>query len=155
MRFATSLRPASLALVSLAISGCPAEPTVIPPPDVTVDVLVRDASPDVRDTGIDARLDVFDAGPRDVAADVSRDASDAADARDADLRCAAGIDSDGDGLANDRECAGGTDPFSPDSDMDGLSDGAELSYPRVCGHRSRASAPTRGELHGRHGMRGG
>ena len=142
MRPATSLRHASLALVSLALSGCPDEPIVVPPADASIDALVRDVATDVqRDAGIDrldARADVVDAGPRDVIVDVSRDVSDAADVRDADLRCAAGVDSDGDGIANDRECVAGTDPFSPDTDMDGLSDGAEVAYPRVCVATDRA-----------------
>jgi hypothetical protein len=54
------------------------------------------------------------------------------------VRCAMGVDSDGDGLNNDRECAEGTDPFAPDSDMDGVSDGAEARYPRVCVATDRA-----------------
>jgi hypothetical protein len=54
------------------------------------------------------------------------------------LRCAAGVDSDGDGLSNDAECRAGTDPFSPDSDMDGLRDGAEAMYPRICVATDRA-----------------
>ena len=42
-----------------------------------------------------------------------------------DTRCSPGIDSDGDGLNNDCECAYGTDPFNPDTDGDGLTDGQE------------------------------
>lgn len=40
----------------------------------------------------------------------------------------AGIDSDGDGIPDDREIELGTDPFNPDTDGDGLSDGDELMY---------------------------
>ncbi|MBL8683509.1 MAG: VWA domain-containing protein [Myxococcales bacterium] len=47
-------------------------------------------------------------------------------------RCAAGVDSDGDGLDNAAECAAMTDPYNPDSDMDGVSDGTEARYPRAC-----------------------
>ena len=42
-----------------------------------------------------------------------------------DLSCAAGVDSDGDGLDNRCECDRGTDPSKPDSDGDGLHDGVE------------------------------
>lgn len=42
-----------------------------------------------------------------------------------DNRCSPGIDSDNDGLDNDCECAYGTDPFKPDTDGDGLTDGDE------------------------------
>jgi hypothetical protein len=38
----------------------------------------------------------------------------------------AGLDSDGDGVPDDREAELGTDPNNPDSDGDGLNDGAEL-----------------------------
>lgn len=40
----------------------------------------------------------------------------------------AGIDSDGDGLADEEEEKRGTDPSNPDSDGDGLSDGEEIQY---------------------------
>lgn len=68
--------------------------------------------------------------------------------------CAAGVDSDEDGLNNDQECLHNTDPFNPDSDGDGATDGqevasgadptkldsdgdgildgAELAYPKIC-----------------------
>ena len=68
--------------------------------------------------------------------------------------CNSGVDTDGDGLADDLECLRGTDPSNPDSDGDGakdgdevaagsdpsaqdsdgdgLSDGVELAYPRIC-----------------------
>ena len=36
------------------------------------------------------------------------------------------LDSDGDGLTDDEEKALGTDPFDPDTDKDGLTDGAEV-----------------------------
>ena len=47
-------------------------------------------------------------------------------------RCAAGADTDGDGLDNAVECSLGTNPFEGDSDMDGIADGAEAAYPRAC-----------------------
>jgi len=43
-----------------------------------------------------------------------------------DLPAAAAGDSDGDGLADEREAALGTDPLNRDSDGDGLSDGDEI-----------------------------
>ena len=46
--------------------------------------------------------------------------------------CPAGVDSDGDGVNDDAECAAGTDPNKADSDGDGISDGVELSYPKIC-----------------------
>jgi Bacterial TSP3 repeat len=45
---------------------------------------------------------------------------------DAGLGEDAGIDSDGDGIPDDREGELGTDPSNPDSDGDGLNDGEEL-----------------------------
>ncbi|MEI8257959.1 MAG: hypothetical protein WCJ30_19965, partial [Deltaproteobacteria bacterium] len=56
--------------------------------------------------------------------------SDGADAMAA--RCATGVDSDRDGLNNDVECALGSDPFVRDTDGDGLLDGTEAMYPRIC-----------------------
>jgi hypothetical protein len=47
-------------------------------------------------------------------------------------RCQPGVDSDFDGVDNDVECMLGTDPFNHDTDGDGLRDGQELRYPRVC-----------------------
>jgi hypothetical protein len=47
-------------------------------------------------------------------------------------RCAPGVDSDSDGIANDQECALGTDPFNSDSDKDGVPDGVEWRYPKIC-----------------------
>jgi len=52
-------------------------------------------------------------------------------------RCNPGVDSDFDGAPDDVECAAGTDPRVPDTDRDGLRDGIELSYPRVCVASSR------------------
>ncbi len=54
-------------------------------------------------------------------------------------RCAPGVDSDFDGAQDDVECAAGTDPRNPDTDGDGLRDGIELGYPRVCVATSRAA----------------
>lgn len=47
-------------------------------------------------------------------------------------RCGTGIDSDGDGLTNEQECTLGSDPLNPDSDGDGVRDGTEVRYPRIC-----------------------
>jgi hypothetical protein len=47
-------------------------------------------------------------------------------------RCAAGVDSDNDGIDNATECMLGTDPMNSDSDRDGISDGIEARYPRIC-----------------------
>lgn len=47
-------------------------------------------------------------------------------------RCAAGVDSDNDGLDNATECMLGTDPMNSDSDRDGIPDGIEARYPRIC-----------------------
>lgn len=46
--------------------------------------------------------------------------------------CSEGIDSDLDGINNDVECILGTNPEDGDSDKDGLSDGAEYNFPRIC-----------------------
>ncbi len=46
--------------------------------------------------------------------------------------CAAGVDSDGDGLDNATECMLGSDPNNRDTDGDGVTDGQEARYPRVC-----------------------
>ncbi len=96
--------------------------------------------PSATDLGGDANIDAPKPGldARDA------DATDATVTRDdgvpdtMDGRCAPEVDSDGDGIPNDRECADGTDPFSPDTDMDGLSDGVERAYPRVCVADDRA-----------------
>jgi len=128
-------------LVCLALAACAADPVVIAPdapelPDVARDRPAPDASLDARpdaapDVANDlARPDVAPDAAPDVARDVAPDA--------ASVRCAAGLDSDGDGLANDAECAAGTDPFNADSDMDGVSDGAESRYPRACVAADRA-----------------
>ncbi|MEZ4409725.1 MAG: hypothetical protein R3A52_25120 [Polyangiales bacterium] len=58
--------------------------------------------------------------------------ADAGPADSGPPRCGAGIDSDMDGVNNDVECAEGTDPFDADTDDDGVPDGAERDYPRVC-----------------------
>jgi len=54
-------------------------------------------------------------------------------------RCGAGIDTDRDDINNDAECGLGTDPFDPDSDGDGIADGVEVRYPRVCVAAERGS----------------
>jgi hypothetical protein len=64
-------------------------------------------------------------GGRDGGGEASADASSGE-------RCAAGVDSDMDGLPNDEECALGADPFRSDTDMDGVPDGTEARYPRIC-----------------------
>lgn len=46
--------------------------------------------------------------------------------------CEVGVDDDFDGLDNATECALGTDPRTADSDGDGLNDGLEVHYPRIC-----------------------
>lgn len=56
----------------------------------------------------------------------------AGDGEGAPARCLPGVDSDLDGLDDQRECALMTDPQRADTDGDGLSDGAELAYPRAC-----------------------
>ncbi|MEZ4409724.1 MAG: hypothetical protein R3A52_25115 [Polyangiales bacterium] len=67
-----------------------------------------------------------------------------ADANDPE-RCAAMVDSDVDGLPNDRECALGTDPYDADTDGDGMRDGREVDYPRACvaGDRAAQRRPSR------------
>jgi hypothetical protein len=62
----------------------------------------------------------------------------AGDGGDARAGCAAGVDSDGDGASDADECRAGSDPSARDSDMDGVSDGAELAYPRACVADDRA-----------------
>ncbi len=54
-------------------------------------------------------------------------------------RCATGVDSDRDGLNNDVECTLGSDPFVRDTDGDGLLDGTEAMYPRICVADDRAA----------------
>lgn len=93
------------------------------------------------DASGDAAFDAVDVVDALDAAD-ARDAVDAVDAPDAVdgpvSACAAGFDTDGDGVNNDVECSEGTDPRNPDSDADGLSDGVERNYPRVCVANNRA-----------------
>ncbi len=98
-----------------------------------------DARTDVAtDTGMDARP-TFDVQPLDrPATDTATDARpDVPDVPDVPVdtgppRCGAGIDTDGDGLTNNEECALGTDPFVADTDRDGVLDGQEVAYPRGC-----------------------
>jgi hypothetical protein len=49
------------------------------------------------------------------------------------------VDSDLDGLDDQRECALMTDPQRADTDGDGLADGVELAYPRACVASDRAA----------------
>lgn len=51
--------------------------------------------------------------------------------------CGPGVDTDGDQLSNDVECALGTDPENPDSDQDGIWDGTEYAYSKVCRAQDR------------------
>jgi hypothetical protein len=88
------------------------------------------------DVATDMGLPV-DTGVSPVDTGVSDDGSSAPDAAadvapDVNTRCAGGVDSDADGLDNAEECRLGTDPFNPDSDMDGVADGTEARYPRAC-----------------------
>ncbi|MEM9190260.1 MAG: hypothetical protein AAGF12_13840 [Myxococcota bacterium] len=46
--------------------------------------------------------------------------------------CEEGIDTDRDLLNNDVECMLGLDPNNPDQDGDGLRDGVEVNYPKIC-----------------------
>lgn len=69
-----------------------------------------------------------DGGRRDAGGDAFFDGSNDASVP----RCGTGIDSDGDGLTNEEECALGSDPFNSDSDGDGVRDGTEARYPRIC-----------------------
>ena len=69
-------------------------------------------------------------GGRDGALDATGDAAG---------RCDPGVDSDSDGLTNDRECQLGSDPFNRDTDGDGLLDGVEGMYPRICVADDRAA----------------
>jgi len=57
------------------------------------------------------------------------------------LRCMGGRDSDGDGIANDRECTLGSDPYNRDSDNDGVDDGTEVNYQAVCVNRTGQNRP--------------
>ena len=108
----------------LTVVGCSSEP--MPMPDASgndsgssMDSTVDDSA--VVDSGADTGV-MMDTGVSPADSGVGADADAATDA--APARCAAGVDSDGDGLANDVECALMTDPYNPDTDMDGLSDGA-------------------------------
>jgi hypothetical protein len=130
-------------MLLLLVGGCTADGEA-----PVTDAGARDTGP-ARDAPMDTQraLDgARDSGaPPDLGADSTPEASPSDTGTtvdtappDAGLRCAAGVDSDGDGLTNDEECRRGTDPFNPDSDGDGLSDGAEVRYPRVCVATDRA-----------------
>ena len=60
-------------------------------------------------------------------------AQDVVTARDVvNLRCAANVDTDQDGVDNATECRLGSDPMRGDTDGDGIGDGDEIGYPRAC-----------------------
>lgn len=66
-----------------------------------------------------------DAGPRP-------DVAEQPDGATVTPGCEPDRDDDLDGLDNATECALGTDPQNPDTDGDGLRDGVEVNYPRIC-----------------------
>lgn len=49
-----------------------------------------------------------------------------------DTLCSNTGDTDFDGISDDQECTLGTDPQNPDSDGDGVTDGVEVAYPKIC-----------------------
>ena len=51
---------------------------------------------------------------------------------DASVACLSGVDSDFDLLDDATECELGLDPNDPDADDDGVRDGVEVGYPRIC-----------------------
>ncbi|MBL8605279.1 MAG: VWA domain-containing protein [Myxococcales bacterium] len=53
-------------------------------------------------------------------------------------RCARGVDTDFDGADNAAECLANTDPTNADTDGDGIRDGAEINYARVCVAQDRS-----------------
>ncbi|MBI5513307.1 MAG: hypothetical protein HY909_06030 [Deltaproteobacteria bacterium] len=131
------------------VAACSGAPTTLPPgrSDAATDARMDARSdvpvtPDTTPVGMDAAPDgpsgdtaatdtqvTLDSAP--MADSLARETT--ADARDEDAdRCEAGVDSDGDGLTNEEECRLGTDPTRRDSDSDGITDGIELLYPRVC-----------------------
>ncbi len=116
----------ALAFVLLSTLGCADDGIV------TVDGSVRYVDSGTRrDAGRDAGNDrgaALDRGPVGDAGTTDRGAPIDTN----DPRCAAGVDSDGDGLSDADECRLGTDPRNPDSDGDRLSDGQEANYPRAC-----------------------
>jgi hypothetical protein len=102
----------------LCVAGCSSEP--MPAPDAAIDSgSGMDAS--VVDTGVASDTGVpSDTGVMDDRVAPPTDTGVAADSR-ADVsadgpvaRCAPGVDSDGDGLTNEAECAAMTDPYNPD-----------------------------------------
>lgn len=85
------------------------------------------------DTDADGEPDFLDAdSDNDGIADnieltVDADSDGIPDFQDADSTGAATLDNDGDGLSNLTELTAGTDPSNPDTDGDGLDDGAEVN----------------------------
>ncbi len=57
---------------------------------------------------------------------------------DTSVGCAAGVDTDMDGINDDEECRIGSNPGNRDTDGDGISDGTEARYPRICVADNRA-----------------
>ena len=103
---------------------CPAGETYNPingECEIIGDAGSNNGSPDAGNNGVDPNNGEPDAGNNGVLPD----ADDPDFGPDADDRCAPGVDSDGDGLDNDCECALATSPLSADTDGDGLEDGAE------------------------------
>ena len=60
--------------------------------------------------------------------------------------CSPGVDSDLDGLTNDYECMIGTNPRRSDTDGDGLWDGVEVRYPKMCVAQSGQLTPQKQTL---------
>lgn len=81
---------------------------------------------------LDAATDAADLDARDL------DAAEAPPVDRPPASCDPGVDTDFDEVPNDVECREGTDPGNPDTDGDGLRDGRERAYPRVCVAADRA-----------------
>jgi hypothetical protein len=104
---------------------------------VTGDTGINTGMDSTIDTGADTGVSTMDSGVDPDTGSTPADSGVTVDTgvsvdTGVNVRCAPGVDSDGDGLDNASECAAMTDPFNPDSDMDGVSDGTEAMYPRIC-----------------------